>query len=366
MTAGHHTPAEPVRVVHVGPDPRGRGGMPAVIGDLLSSPLRERHRLDMIVTYRTALPLSRLVVFVRSLGTLARWCAGRGPRVVHVHTAVRGSLYRKSICVALVRMLRRPVILHVHAGAGDISDFAERIGPLRRALFARAFALADRVLSVSDAGAQEVAQRFGVEGIIVIPHPAPRVAATLPIPRPVGAQLRILYVGGFADPAKGGLVLVAALPDILASCPTAQVTLAGPGAPPPAAQSVIVRFDRVRWVGWLDGEEKAGAFATADVVVLPSITEGLPVALLEAMAYGRAIVATTVGGIGEMLTDGRHAVLIAPNDPRALADATRALLNDPQRRAELGRQARARAETPSVEEVCMRLREIYSELASLR
>jgi glycosyltransferase involved in cell wall biosynthesis len=340
--------------------------MAAVVRDLVGSPLSELHRMDVIATWRAVPPLPRIAIFVVSLAKLIRWCLGRGPRIVHIHTAVRGSLYRKSISVTVAKALRRPVILHVHAGAGDIAAFDERIGPVRRTLFAGAFSRADRVLSVSLAGAQEIERRFGIQGIAVVPHAAPRV--TLP-PRPADAnadRLRMLYVGGFDNPAKGGAILVEALPEIMSACPTAEVTLAGPGEPPPAARRRFGGWPRLRWVGWLDGEAKALAFAATDIFLAPSITEGLPVALLEAMAYGLAIVATRAGGMPEVLTHDVDAVLVPPGDARTLAEAARGLAHDPGRRTRLGLAARARAATLNAEEVCARLDALYKELVLVR
>jgi glycosyltransferase involved in cell wall biosynthesis len=81
----------------------------------------------------------------------------------------------------------------------------------------------------------------------------------------------------------------------------------------------------------------------ADLFVLPSRREGLPIALLEAMEAGLAIVATPVGGIPEALAHGEAGVLVPAGDARALADALAALARDPARRRALSEAARARA-----------------------
>ena len=83
-----------------GASPGPIGGMEAVLRDLLASPLRTRYRLHLIASYRTHRPIRRMVDFVRAMGALARFCRGDGPRLVHIHSAVRGSIYRKSLCVA--------------------------------------------------------------------------------------------------------------------------------------------------------------------------------------------------------------------------------------------------------------------------
>jgi glycosyltransferase involved in cell wall biosynthesis len=77
-----------------------------------------------------------------------------------------------------------------------------------------------------------------------------------------------------------------------------------------------------------------------DLFVLPSLWEGLPLCLLEAMSLGLPILATCVGGVGDLLTDGRTARLVPPADPAALASAAIAMLDDPEGTAALGREAR--------------------------
>jgi glycosyltransferase involved in cell wall biosynthesis len=358
-----------LRVAHVGPDMRGRGGMPAVLSDLFASPLAERHRFEFISTYDSSLPdprahrWKRLVSFGRGLLKLVAWSLGRGPRLVHVHTATRGSWYRKSICVLVVRAARRPVILHVHAGPGDIAAFCHGIGPLRRWIFARAFRAADRVVSVSAASARAIERGLGVSGVVTLPSVPPRArlqglqTGAAGSARARADAVEALYLGGFADPVKGGGVLIDAIPRLLAAAPGICVSLAGPG-PAPAIDA-----DRVRWLGWLERPRVAGALAGADIVVLPSISEGLPMVLLEALALGRPVVATRVGGIPEVIRDDVEGALVEPGDALALAHAIAALAEDPARRARLGRAALDRAaELARDDEPYRRLDALYREL----
>jgi glycosyltransferase involved in cell wall biosynthesis len=355
------------RVAHVGPDMWGMGGIPAVLRGLFRSPLAARWRFTFIATYGSATYVDvdrrrRAVMFAGGLVRLVAWCLRPGPRIVHIHTATRGSWYRKSLCIFAVRATRRPVILHIHAGAVDIAAFCDRIGPVRRRLFGRAFRVADRVISVSDAGAREVERRLGVSGIVTMPNAAPmsRVALTPPAGNGRGADVRVLYLGGFANRAKGGEVLLAALPALLADAPDVSVSLAGLGEPeiPDGAT------DRVRWLGWVDGDSVAAELSATDIVVLPSISEGLPVTLLEACAHGKAVVASRVGGIPEVITDGLDGVLVPARDPVALARALADLATEPERRAQLGRAARARAERLTHDGVYATLDRLYRELAS--
>ncbi|HWT22772.1 MAG TPA: glycosyltransferase [Solirubrobacteraceae bacterium] len=358
--------ARRIRVAQVGPARASRGGMGAVTRDLAASPLAQRFDFEFVDSWREdTRGARRLLVFLASLARLAAWSLRRGAGVVHVHTAVRGSWYRKAVVVVVAKALGQRAVLQVHSGEGDITDFWARLDPARRALISWAFRRADRVTSVSEAGAAALRRLVGVERVLVVRNAAPAASADGADPvatRP--GDVEVLYLGGFANRAKGGQVLVEALPEIARRVGDVRVVLAGPGEPPAAAVPVIDGVAGAHWRGWLDEDAKAAALAAADVVVFPSISEGLPVALLEAMAAGRCIVAARTGGMPEILTDDVDAVLVPAADPDALADAVAAVADDPARRARLSRGALARAARLNRDEVYRPLEQIYVELAS--
>ena len=243
--------------------------------------------------------------------------------------------------------------------------FEQRLGPVRLALIRWAFRQADAVIAVSAASAAEVQRIFAFTSVDVVPNAAPDVHADATGRPPESAPPTIVYLGGFANPAKGSDVLFAALAELLAAGAELEVLLAGPGEPaaqPPA----LLESPRVRWDGYLSEEPKAAAMRDAQVFVMPSVSEGMPVALLEAMAYGLAIVATTVGGIPEVAEHGANAILVEPDDSIALALALGQLLADPELRGRLGRAARARAEHLNGVEVFGRLEALYETVAAGR
>ena len=332
-----------------------------MLREILGSSLAARHDLRVVVTHRAGGALRRHGAFARALPALAAFCAGRGPRLLHVHMTVRGSMDRKAVLVLAARALRRPVLLHVHSGPGDLHAYSGRIGAARRRLYARALRAADRVVSVSEASAVVLRERFGANTVEVLPNAFPAAPASGRGADPAGpGQLRVLYVGGFANPVKGGAVLLEALPRLQQAHPGAAVTLAGPGEPANGA----VTAAGARWAGWLDPEAKRRELDAADVFVLPSTSEGLPVALLEAMAHGKAVVATTVGGVPDVVADGGDGVLVPPGDPGVLAEALVALAGDPERVRRLGRAAAERARRRGPEDLADDLDRIYRELTA--
>jgi glycosyltransferase involved in cell wall biosynthesis len=108
--------------------------------------------------------------------------------------------------------------------------------------------------------------------------------------------------------------------------------------------------------------DAARVLAACDVFVLASLFEGLPVALMEAMALGRPVVATAVGGVPEFVSDGVEGLLVPPAAPDALAIALEALLRDPARRRRMGAAAERRAETFDIRKAIGSIESLYLEV----
>jgi glycosyltransferase involved in cell wall biosynthesis len=115
---------------------------------------------------------------------------------------------------------------------------------------------------------------------------------------------------------------------------------------------------RVRFVG--HRQDVASVYAASDVIVIPSRSEGLPNVLLEAMASGKPVVATRVGGIPEVLSDEINGRLIPPEDPVRLGDVIAALLADRQLTCALGERARADARSFSPQARAERILSVYA------
>jgi glycosyltransferase involved in cell wall biosynthesis len=333
--------------------------MPAVVAGLVQSPLAQLHDLQVIPTHQRGSVAHRVLVFAKALRSLAGFCLRGGDRVVHLHTTVRGSMYRKTICAMLAKALRAPLVLQVHVGEPELELFRQRVDPISLAAFRWAFGHADKVLSVGAASAREVEEHYAARAVEVLPNAAPApVDGPVPAPAPAG-EAKLLYIGGFHDPVKGGEVLLDALPAILAAHPGVRVTIAGPGEPPERLRAVN---GSASWLGWLDAEAKATALREADIFLLPSTSEGLPVALLEAMAYGKPIVATRVGGIPDVLADGTEGLLVPPGDVEALSSAVTTLVADPDRAWSLGRAAKERVVEFGPPTIAKRLDLVYQEV----
>jgi glycosyltransferase involved in cell wall biosynthesis len=221
--------------------------------------------------------------------------------------------------------------------------------------------LAHRVIVNSRAALQEELAAGGPAALLVHVPNAAREAG--PVPDRAGDMPSMPFVlsVGQLDVPKGHCVLLAAWPDVVRARPEARLVLVGDG-PCHSALGDQARALGVEGSVTLAGfRADAGRFiAACRLLVQPSLTEGMPNAVLEAMSAGRAVVASRVGGLPEIVVDGETGFLVAPGDARALADAILGLLADPERAARLGAAGAARARAGfSIDAVRMAIETIY-------
>ena len=164
-------------------------------------------------------------------------------------------------------------------------------------------------------------------------------------PRPVFSG-HVCFVGRL-DAVKGVPLLLEAFAANHPRHPQARLTIAGDG-PARAALEVQVRLlgltGSVRFTGYLDETAVAALLQEADMLVLPSFAEGLPVVLMEALASHIPVIATQVAGVSELVQDGVSGFIVPPGDVETLALRLDRLLSDPELCAAMGQAGRAKVE----------------------
>lgn len=260
--------------------------------------------------------------------------------VVHTHTTRGGVLGRLS-----AHRAGTPTVLHTaHGFAVAEHDAAWK----QAAVFAVervAAGWCDHIVTVSHHHARWATAR-GVRphgSLRVIPNGVPDVFATTSDRSRSRRGPTLVHVGRLAH-GKGIDVLleaVAILRRTAGSSAGVHLVVAGDGPASAELHALADHLGVTTAVTWLGHRDDVGAvLAAADVVVLPSLREGLSLALLEAMAAGRPIVATNLGGTAEALAGGRGGVLVPPGDVVAVARAVGRLLDEPTRADAMGRRAR--------------------------
>src|SRR4051812_31395031 len=273
----------------------------------------------------------------------------RRATVMHGHWVVPGGVIAAAARPAL------PLIVSLH---GSDVFVAERTAPARVAA-RRVFARADAVTACSrDLADRAVALGAPADRTEVVPYgvdltrfkPAPELRGDLRARLGMPAAAPLIVAAGRLVRKKGFEYLIDALP--LMERHDARLALAGDGD---LAAELRARArgagvaDRVHFLGNLPQDAVGGWFAAADIAAVPSVrddsgnVDGLPNTLLEALASGTPVVATSAGGIASVIEDGRTGALVPERDSRALAAVIDTLLRDPLRAAAIGNAARAAA-----------------------
>ncbi|ELZ46316.1 glycosyltransferase [Halorubrum coriense DSM 10284] len=268
------------------------------------------------------------------LGFLAR----RRPDVVHVHTSHSFSFYLSAPYVLVARLLwRRPVILHVHGSSFDafIEDASVPAARFQRAVFDACTA----VVALSEQWREVLSARVPPERIAVIPN---AVDPDQYDPDPVADPPHLVFVSNHIR-RKGIVEVTRAIGELRDAGVWFRATIAGSGPLSDHAEAVADAHDGVEYVGFVSEERKRDLLSEGSVYVLPTSAEGLPIAVLEAMAGANAIVSTDVGGIPSIV-DEANGALVAPGDGRTLTDALGTLLADPETTERMGRVSRRRIE----------------------
>ncbi|MGH8176625.1 MAG: glycosyltransferase family 4 protein [Steroidobacter sp.] len=355
--------AQPLDVIMAGPGLGVMGGVSAV-ERLLIEMLPSHVRVTHVATMVDGGAARKLWTFARAL---RRWFVelARAPALVHIHFSVRGSSVRKELLARIALAMGVRVIMHAHAGEYRLY-WARRSRPAR----ARTMAVLSRVSALIVLGEswREFFISIGVpaEKVVVMPNP---VRLPYPVPARVASQAVTCVYLGLIAPKKGAFDLVEAVAALPQGCrERLRLVIAGNGqvvALRKAAQErQLTGSLEVR--EWLAPEQRDALLAAAEVFVLPSYNEGLPMALLEAMAFGAAPITTPVGGIPEVVRHDFNGLLVAPGDVPALAAALQRLIERPEDRAHLGRNARATVESLSIETYVDRLCSLYEDVASGR
>ncbi len=280
--------------------------------------------------------------------------------VLHTHTLAAANALARTAG----RLARVPVVSHLHIA----NHFRPATRPLLAGLDNATARFAAALVAVSE-DTRRAYEDQGYRGQIRVVYngvPAAtgntdgvRTALSIPADAPLVAE-----VGRLCD-VKGQRELI----DAVARLPGVHAVLVGADLERGGAYERALRHraeelgvaDRVVFAGYRDDAERV--VAAADVFALPSWTEGLPLVVLEAMALGRPVVATAVGGTPELVSDGETGLLVPPRDVEALTAALRRVLADEVLQQRLGEAGKRRvAERFSSEAMARDVLAIYDEV----
>jgi phosphatidylinositol alpha-mannosyltransferase len=362
-------PRRGIRVLQISPYyPPHLGGVERV-AQALAGTLGRRREVEVLTTALPAVSAEPDPVPVHRFRALEVASTPISPGLfAALLRAPRGSLWHVHCCSALIPeqvmvaawLRRQPYVLHFHADVAASGPLGRLLPAYKKHVFGRAVRAAARVLvlSADQAVFVEKSYRVPADRIRVVPNGVDESLFREPRRSAAGGPLRLLYVGRLAVEKN-----VARLIDAVAQVKSeVRLTVVGDG---PQRAELLRRADAaglaVEFTGSLHGARLIQAYAEADLFVLPSNGEGMPMAVLEAMAAGLPVLATDVPGSRELVS-GRG-MLAAPQVP-ALAQAIEELAGDAALRDRLARQCAAAAREYGWEASADLVERIYDEVVA--
>ncbi len=305
---------------------------------------------------------------LRWLWSFRRLLLDRQYAIVHFHLPYTAALGR--LVVLTLPRKRRPVTVYTE------HSLWTKVSPLVKLLNRATVSRDGALIAVSDAAERDLPRavrgqsRVVVHGVDLAPSEAmvaarPEIRARIRAELGVGDRELLAVTVANLRSEKGYDVLLEAAHRIAARGLPVTFVAAGQGDQAAALDErrhALGLDDRLRFLG--HRTDALALLTAADLVVLPSHQEGLPVVLMEATSVGATIVATSVGGVPQVITDGVNGLLVPPGDPEALADAIARLVTDPSLRDRLGRGAAEGGASFDVARASAEIEALYGELLS--
>lgn len=315
-----------------------RGGMRSVVEAYERDGFLASEDVVRIASYDDRAFLARQLLLLRSLCACLFYLATRRIELIHIHAAMRGSFWRKSLFAVLARGFGVPVILHLHGS--EMKLFYESQSTAVQKLIRRQLEKATRVLVLSESWRSFILGIAPKAVVDVVPN-----YVTVPdvIDDASSSSQQILFLGLIGH-RKGVFDLIPAFASIANDHPDAKLVIGGNGQIAEAGRLLCEHgvSDQVQLAGWVGPDEKAALLKSSSIYILPSYNEGLPMSVLEAMAAGLAVITTRVGGIPELITDESDGLLIDAGDRQAMAKALSKLLTDRSLRQRIAQAGRSR------------------------
>jgi glycosyltransferase involved in cell wall biosynthesis len=321
--------------------------------------------INLLATLPNGSTTRKILVFIRAVGSLCWRLLTQPTDVVYIHVAERGSAFRQAVTTTIAVLLRKPVILHSHSA--DFHVFYANLPRIIQVWLSWSFRKSTRFIVLSHSWKNFYIEQLGLESerIIVLPNPVKFPA--LALQSTDAGKVNFLFLGKIGE-RKGAFDLILAFAAIpVAHRENAELVIAGDGEATRARQTIeqLNLTQSIRILDWVDEQQRDRLLARANVFVLPSYNEGLPMALLEAMSWGLPVITTPVGGIPELISTANNGLLVTPGNIEQLSAAMQSLIESENLRMSLGDAGRESVRPFEVSKYCDRLADIIKKCCNL-
>ena len=325
-----------MKVLMIGPARSVNGGISTVVNNYYKAGLDTKVQLKYIGTMEDGSKWHKLKIAIQALIQFMFIVSKFD--LVHVNMASDVSLYRKLTFICLTKMFGKKLVIHQHGG--NIKQFYySECSPKRRQFIKKVLQKADAFIVVAPYLKDIFKDIVEEEKIIVLPN-------AIEIPENIQKEYteqNLLFLGRLCK-EKGIYELLDAVQDLKSEFPKLHLYLGGVWVEEGLENKAKQCEEYVHYLGWIDAKQKDKYLKKCNIFVLPTYFEGLPMSLLEGMAYECACVASEVGGIPQVMTSGKDGVLISAKDVESLKNALKKLLESPSLQKELGKNAKKTVE----------------------
>ena len=347
------------KVLTVGPDYKNhRGGVGAVI----SVYSKYFEVFNFIPSYKVGSVFYKSYIFLIGIFKLSvTLISNRRIKIIHIHGASNSSFYRKFIVFFISRYIfRKKVIYHIHGGG--FGNFYKKSGNFSRRLIRILINSSDCVITLSQSWYKYFSENFNIKKLVVLPN---IIDYPHKLERTTNPDILTFLFFGLICEAKGIFDLLNVIENNKEDYKNRLRLLVGGNGETKRLKTLINQNHTsqiVEFLGWVDNDKKSAAFNNSDVFVLPSYAEGLPISILEAMSYGKAIIATDVGGVSEVVRENENGILIEPGNQQQIKLAIDNLLENKDLVKKFGVVSELIVQSYMPDEVMKKLEDIYKSL----
>lgn len=346
-----------MKICMIVPQADVKGGIATVVNGYRKLGIGKEYDLSFVESYCDGSKAKKLKKACSGYGKFVKELLFHKPDIVHIHSSFGPSFYRKLPFIYLARWRGIRIINHIHGAEFDA--FYVQASKRKRKWIEKAYAQCDVLVVLSEEWKERIGTIVSADKIEVIEN-----YCHIPELKEELRKKQILFLGEIGE-RKGCYDLPKIYEKIVQKVGEIPLIIAGDGEVERLKKDFLERklLDKVSFPGWIRGEEKERMLQESTFFLFPSYNEGMPMAVLEAMAYGLGIVTGNVGGIPKLIEDGVSGYLCVPGDIDGISDKMITLILQDEHRKLCGKNARKKAmEEYSFEAHTNKIRTLYESL----
>ena len=339
------------------PDRLVKGGIASVVNGYREHDFGGKCEVSYIESYRNGSKWEKLAKALKGYLLFFREMILNKPDIVHIHSSFGPSFYRKMPFIYMACFRGVPVINHIHGA--EFETFYLKASDRKKRRIRKVYGKCTMLIALSEEWKRNLESVVSPEKITVIEN-----YCKIPDLSGTEKKKQILFLGEIGK-RKGCYDIPEIYGRVLEKGERLPLIMAGDGGLAEVKKLFEDRdlLESVSFPGWVRGADKDKCLKESGIFLFPSYYEGMPMAVLEAMAYGMAIVTTRVGGIPHLLEDGGSGYLCEPGDIEGLSKRLLELSKDGDKRRKMGERARQKAiEEYSMESHIKKLMDLYDRV----